>query len=203
MNRPGKIEFHTCLVISMKLLQLPTALLISAMTITALASCAPKTERLQLDPKEVAAEHAHVWEDKNKSGLAALGRNDLDVAEKDLLEGLKEAEACGPENERVAVSLNNLASLYENKKMYTQCARYLQQSRELFKKNYGEHNAFIPVTERNEARVLTKQNKWAESLPLYESAIKAMDDQKSTELADVKREYAAAQKHVLGVKSPS
>ncbi len=120
----------------------------------------------------------------------------MDTAEKDLVAGLKEAEECGQEDPRVAVSLNNLASLYENKKMYSQCANYLQKARKLFRKAYGDKNEMIPVTERNEARILTKQDKWAESLPLYEEAIRYMEMMNSKDLADVKKEYEEAKSHV-------
>ncbi len=185
----------------MNLQQLPTLVFISALALTFCASCKPNSEKIQLSPEKVAAEHAAVWQAKNKTGLAALASNDLDKAESDLVEGLREAEACGPDDPRVAVSLNNLASLYESKKMYSQCASYLHRSRELFRKAYGNYNQMVPVTERNEARILTKQGKWAESIPLYEEAIKAMETQKSRDLVDVKKEYAEALKHI-GVAKP-
>ncbi|MBS1956190.1 MAG: tetratricopeptide repeat protein [Cyanobacteria bacterium SZAS-4] len=174
-----------------------TTVLLSLVTLI-LAACTPseKPTNVKLDPKQIAAEHATVWQEKNKSGLAAMTSGDLDKAEKDLVAGLKEAEECGPEDERVAVSLNNLASLYENKKMYSQCASYLQKARKLFRKAYGDKNELIPVTERNEARILTKQDKWAESLPLYEEAIRYMEMMKSKDLEDVKKEYAEAKSHV-------
>ncbi|CAN5163425.1 hypothetical protein BH10CYA1_BH10CYA1_58000 [soil metagenome] len=181
----------------MKLPSLPTAVLLTLATL-ALAACNPpeKVARAKLDPKEIAAEHAAVWEQKNKSGLAAMTSGNLDSAEKDLVAGLKEAEECGQEDPRVAVSLNNLASLYESKKMYSQCAAYLQKARKLFRKAYGDKNEMIPVTERNEARILTKQEKWAESLPLYEEAIRYMEMMHSKDLEDVKKEYAEAKSHV-------
>lgn len=174
-----------------------TTVLLSLVTV-ALAACSPpeKPITVKLDAKEIAAQHAVDWQEKNKSGLAAMTNGDLDKAEKDLVAGLKEAEECGQEDPRVAVSLNNLASLYENKKMYSQCASYLQKARKLFRKAYGDKNEMIPVTERNEARILTKQEKWAESLPLYEEAIRYMEMMKSKDLEDVKKEYAEAKSHV-------
>lgn len=162
-----------------------------------IAGCTPKESSLKLDPKEIAAEHARDWDQNNKAGLAALTSGDLDAAEKNLVAGLKEAEECGPEDVRVAVSLNNLASLYEKKKMYTQCAGYLQKARKIFRKAYGDMNESIPVTERNEARILTKQGKWAESLPLYAEAIRYMEMLKSKDIDDVKKEYEEAKKQSL------
>ena len=70
--------------------------------------------------------------------------------------------------------------------MFDQCGAYLRRSRELFKKAYGENNPMIPVTLKNEARILTKQHKYDESLPLYEEAIKGMEKQKQ-EVADLQR----------------
>ncbi len=181
----------------MKFASPATTVFLSLATLV-LAACSPpeKAANLKMDPKEIAAGHAAVWQEKNKSGLAALTSGDLDRAEKDLVAGLKEAEECGQEDPRVAVSLNNLASLYENKKMYSQCASYLQKARKLFRKAYGDKNEMIPVTERNEARILTKQDKWSESIPLYEEAIRYMEMMKSKDLEDVKKEYAEAKSHV-------
>lgn len=170
------------------------------------AGCAPRDNSLKLDPKEIAAEHATIWDQKNKAGLAALTSGDLEAAEKNLVAGLKEAEECGPEDVRVAVSLNNLASLYEKKNMYSQCAGYLQKARKIFRKAYGDMNESIPVTERNEARILTKQGKWAESLPLYQEAIRYMEMLKSKDLDDVKKEYEEARKQAAlapPLKSPA
>lgn len=181
-----------------------TTVFLSLVTL-ALTACSPteKPTNVKLDPKEIAAGHAAVWQEKNKAGLAAMTNGNLDAAEKDLVAGLKEAEECGQEDPRVAVSLNNLASLYENKKMYSQCASYLQKARKLFRKAYGDKNEMIPVTERNEARILTKQEKWAESLPLYEEAIRYMEMMKSKDLEDVKKEYAEAKSHVTTKQSAS
>ncbi len=181
-----------------------TTVLLSLATVV-LAACSPaeKVGNVKMDPKEIAAAHAAVWQEKNKSGLAAMTSGDLDTAEKDLVAGLKEAEECGQEDPRVAVSLNNLASLYENKKMYSQCASYLQKARKLFRKAYGDKNEMIPVTERNEARILTKQEKWSESLPLYEEAIRYMEMMNSKDLEDVKKEYAEAKSHVTAKSGSS
>ncbi|HEY9731211.1 MAG TPA: tetratricopeptide repeat protein [Drouetiella sp.] len=173
-----------------------TGITIITITALSLAACAPKQSSLKLDPKEIAADHAKTWDSKNKAGLAAMTSGDLDEAEKSLVDGLKEAEECGQDDVRVAVSLNNLASLYEKKKMYSQCAGYLQKARKIFRKAYGDMNESIPVTERNEARILTKQEKWAESLPLYEEAIRYMEMLKSRDLEDVRKEYQLAKTHV-------
>jgi tetratricopeptide (TPR) repeat protein len=181
----------------MKLPTLQTTTLVSLASL-AIAACSPPTKMsdVKLDGKEIAAQHAIIWQEKNKSGLAAMTKGDLDTAEKDLVAGLKEAEECGQEDERVGVSLNNLASLYEEKKMYSQCAGYLQKARKIFRKTHGDKTELIPITERNEARILTKQDKWAESLPLYEESIRYMEMMNSKDLADVKKEYAEAKSHV-------
>lgn len=173
-----------------------TGITVIALVSLSLAGCAPKESGLKLDPKEIAADHAKAWDSNNKAGLAAMTSGELDVAEKNLVDGLKEAEECGQDDVRVAVSLNNLASLYEKKKMYSQCAGYLQKARKIFRKAYGDMNESIPVTERNEARILTKQEKWVESLPLYEEAIRYMEMLKSRDLEDVRKEYALAKSHV-------
>ncbi len=171
-------------------------LMLVSIALCSFAACAPKENNLKLDPKEIAAEHAQEWEKDNKAGLAAMTSGDLDAAEKSLVAGLKEAEECGQEDVRVAVSLNNLASLYEKKKMYSQCSGYLQKARKIFRKTYGNMNESIPVTERNEARILTKQEKWAEAIPLYEEAIRYMEMLKSKDLDEVKTEYEEAKKHL-------
>lgn len=185
----------------MKSHSLPVTLFISALCFS-LSACTPeKPSGVKLDPKQIAAENANTWQEKNKAGLAALSAGRLDDAERELVAALKAAEECGPDDERVAVSLTNLASLYENKKMYGQCAGYLQKARKLFRQKYGDSNQLIPVTERNEAHILTLQNKWAESIPLYEDAVKRMEKLGSKDLAEVKKEYEEAMHHVVPVKS--
>lgn len=174
-----------------------SSILVTAIVSLAIAGCTPERAiSVKLDPKEIAAEHAVSWQEHNKSGLDAMSAGDLDKAEKNLVAGLKEAEECGPEDVRVAVSLNNLASLYEQKKMYSQCASYLQKARKIFRKAYGDRNEMIPVTERNEARIYAKEGKWAQAVPLYAEAIRYMEMMKSKELADVKKEYAEAKSHI-------
>ncbi|HEY9712490.1 MAG TPA: tetratricopeptide repeat protein [Chroococcales cyanobacterium] len=167
-----------------------SALVTMALCAALVSSCSKSKEsdagKAQITPEQ----HAQAWNSSNQDGLSALSAGDLDKAEKLLLTSLSEAEACGPTDQRVAVSLNNLASVYEKKGMYDQCLPYLKRSRKILELTLPKDNRVVPVIIGNQARVLSEQGKYADAQPLYAEAVSAQDKAHSVELPDTMRGYA-------------
>ncbi|HEY9679823.1 MAG TPA: DUF2225 domain-containing protein [Drouetiella sp.] len=180
-----------------------TILSVVAFGAVILCSCTPKesADNLTLDPTQIAAEHASTWKEKNESGLAALQSSDLAKAETELLAALKEAEACGKEDPRVAVTLMNIASLYEKQNYYPKAISHLQSARKIFRKAYGDNSEVVGVSEYHEAQVLTKEKKWSESIPLFEESLKVLKSHNADSYSDAQKDYEEARKHVVPVKS--
>jgi len=170
-------------------------LVLTASTTYLCSSCSKEPDKTS-EAAVTVVDHAAAWESRNKSGLEALSNKDLSQAETDLVAGLSDAEACGSKDPRVAVSLNNLASLYESKKMYSQCTAYLKRSRDLFRNAYGDNYPAIAITLKNQARVLGEEGKYAEAEPFYKDAIARFEKSKSTELSTTLTDYADLLRHL-------
>ncbi len=78
-------------------------------------------ERAAADTKASAAS----WEEHMRAGLTAYQQGRYAEAERQLDAGLKQAERFGPEDPRLATSLNNLALLYRAQGRYAEAEPFL------------------------------------------------------------------------------
>ncbi len=83
------------------------------------------------------------WEKSNAAGVEAYQQGRYGEAEKRWLAALEEAENFGPDDERLATSLNNLASLYKTQGKYAEAEPLYQRSLAIWEKFSGPENSFV------------------------------------------------------------
>ena len=80
------------------------------------------------------------WEMSNDVGRQAYQQGDYAEAEKAWLAALKQAETFGPEDSRLAGSLNNLAGVYHDQGNYAEAEPLLKRAAVIYEKALGpEH----------------------------------------------------------------
>lgn len=169
-----------------------TALRIAVIGVMAvlIVGCAGKNPLAGGSKEDVALKE---WSILNHDGLEELSKGNNQVAEQKFLEALRLAERYGPEDLRVAATLNNLASVYEKKGMVAESIPLMRRSATIFEHTYGPDYAGLGVILANLGRVYGKQRDFEESLAFYERAIKVMgnaDRPNKDQLADAMDGYA-------------
>lgn len=159
--------------------------MISTLAAAAVCGCSQKNTST---PAPV--DHAKVWEQENHAGLDSLAKNDLTGAESHLLIALKEGEACGADDPRVAGALTNLASVYEKKEMYAQAIPLLKRAIAIFQTKYGAKSKFVMVVAGDLGRVSAKAGQYNEAEAAYKRSVELWRAQKSAEAKDVLSGYA-------------
>ena len=77
------------------------------------------------------------WESNNAAGVKAFQQGRYADAEKLFLAALEEAEGFGPDDPRLATSLNNLAGLYDNQGKYAEAEPLYKRSLAIDEKALG------------------------------------------------------------------
>ena len=105
-------------------------------------------------------------------------------AEKSLQATLKAAETFGPQDPRLATSLNNLAVLYKTQGKYAEAEQLYKQSLEIREKALGPKHSDVAQSLNNLAEVYRAQGKYTEAEPLYKQSLaireKALGPQRSS-----------------------
>ena len=87
------------------------------------------------------------WETSNAAGMDAYQQARYGEAEKKWLAALEEAEAFGPDDERLATSLNNLGELYRLQGRYVEADPLHKRSLAIREKVLGpEHPMWPPAS---------------------------------------------------------
>ena len=112
-----------------------------------------------------------VWHAFMQDGTAAHGRGDYAAATKQFELALKEAEAFGAEDARLATSLNNLAELYAIQRRYADAEPLYKRSVAIREKALGADHPALAIGLNNLAGLYRLQGRSAEAEPLYKRAL--------------------------------
>ncbi|HLB80119.1 MAG TPA: tetratricopeptide repeat protein, partial [Dongiaceae bacterium] len=122
------------------------------------------------------------WENLMSAAIAAYRQGDLAEAERQFVAAAREAETFGPKDERLAISLDNLAQVYQVQGNYVAAESLYRRSLEIV----GE--AAHPSAARslnNLAELYRAQEKYAEAEPLYRRAIAIWEGVSGADSADL------------------
>ena len=110
--------------------------------------------------KESTQASAHeLWETYNNAGIEAYERGNYAEAEKQWLASLKEAETIGPEDPRLAFSLNNLANLYNDQGKYAEAEPLYQRALVIREKALGPGHSAVATSLENYADLLREMGR--------------------------------------------
>ena len=91
-------------------------------------------------------------------------------------EALKVAEdTFGPDNPKVATSLNNIAELYVIKGTYDEIEPLYKRALEINEKALGPDNPDVAISLNNLAELYYNQGRYTEAEPLYKRALKILE----------------------------
>ena len=115
------------------------------------------------------------WEELMAAGARAYQEGRYAKAEQQVKAALKEAETFGPEDPRLAASLNNLALLYDAQGNYAQAEPLYKRSLAIVEKALGPEHPDVATALENYADLLrkTKREAEAENLEARAKAIRA------------------------------
>ncbi len=111
------------------------------------------------------------WNTLNAAGFEAYHRGDYAEAEKEWSAALKKAEGFGPQNPRLATSLNNLAVLYLTQGRYAETVPLFKRALAIDEKTFGPEHPEVATDLNNLAELYRAQGKYAEAEPLHERAL--------------------------------
>src|SRR5712691_2805967 len=125
------------------------------------------------------------WEGYMAAGVRAYQQGRLAEAERSFQAGLKEAEGFGPQDPRLATSLNNLGELYRAKGQYAKAEPLLRRALAIREKALGPEHPDVATSLNNLALLYGVQGKYAEAEPLFKRALAIMEKALGPEHSDV------------------
>ena len=111
------------------------------------------------------------WEHYMAEGVKAYQSGQETNAEMFYLAALEDVENAGPEDPRLAATLNTLAVLYHTQRKYAQAEPLYQRVLKLLEQTIGPDHPTLATTLNNLAVVYEAQDKYAEAAPLYQRAL--------------------------------
>jgi tetratricopeptide (TPR) repeat protein len=111
------------------------------------------------------------WNAHRRTGVAALMSGHYVEAEKLLSSAVKEAEKFGPKDDRLAMSLNDLGSVYRRQRKYAEAESLYKRALVIWQRNFGPNNYAVATALTNLASLYDEEGKYAEAQPLYERAL--------------------------------
>ncbi len=103
------------------------------------------------------------WETHMAAGDKAYQQGDYAEAERQLGAALKEAEGFGPQDPRLATSLNNLAVLYEARGRYAEAEPLYKRALAIVEKALGPEHPDVATSLENYAALLRKTERTTEA----------------------------------------
>ncbi|MCZ6448265.1 MAG: tetratricopeptide repeat protein, partial [Alphaproteobacteria bacterium] len=116
-----------------------------------------------------------VWETYIAAGARAHQKGNYPEAEKQLKAALKEAKRYGPNDSRIATSLNDLALLYVTLGKYTEAERLHEQALTIWEKALGPDHPKVATALNNLAVLYNSQTRYGEAEPLYKRSLAIME----------------------------
>lgn len=111
------------------------------------------------------------WEEYHKAGLTAYRGENYSEAEKHFKAALLKTETFSTEDQRLPLTLGNLAEVYRIQDKYSQATPYFQRLLEISEKNFGPDHPNVAAHLNNLAGNYRAQGKLAEAEPLYKRAL--------------------------------
>ncbi len=106
------------------------------------------------------------WESYIAAGQEAYQRADYAEADKQFMAALKQAEGFGPQDPRLATSLNGLAALYRSLGRYAEAEPLHKRALAIGEKALGPNHADVAQSLNDLAVLYARQGKSAEAEPL-------------------------------------
>ena len=113
----------------------------------------------------------NLWEAYKEAADESYQQGNYAEAEKQWLAALQEAENFGPEDPRLATSLNNLAVLYRAQAKYAEAEPLYQRALAIQEKVLGPEHPDVANSLNNLAFLYGAQGKYAEAEPLYQRSL--------------------------------
>ena len=118
-----------------------------------------------------AAGSVATWDEEAQAGMQAYLHGDYAAAERHLLTALRTAEEIGPEDPRLALSLNNLALVYYAQRRYDEAEPLYQRAITITERALGPDDPNLAASLGNLAELYRKQERYVEAEPLYREAL--------------------------------
>ena len=118
-----------------------------------------------------ASAQENLWETYIKAGMEADQRGNYAEAEMQFLVALEEAENFGPEDPRLASSLNELVKLYLAQGKDATAELLLKRLLVIKEKTLGPEHFYVATSLNELAELYRAQYKYAEAEPLYKRAL--------------------------------
>ncbi len=112
-----------------------------------------------------------LWQKHMRAGMQAYQRGQYAEAAKLFEAALKETEEFGPEDPRLALSLNELALLYQAQGKYAQAEPLYKRALAVAEQALGPNHPQVATSLNNLALLYHHQGKYAEAEPLYKRAL--------------------------------
>ncbi|MDH3669747.1 MAG: tetratricopeptide repeat protein [Gammaproteobacteria bacterium] len=119
----------------------------------------------------VAAGVGNTWDEDAQAGVQAYLHGDYAAAERHLLAALRTAEEMGPEDPRLALSLNNLALVYHAQGRYDEAEPVYKRAISITERALGPDHPNLAASLGNLAELYRTQKKYVEAEPLYREAL--------------------------------
>jgi tetratricopeptide (TPR) repeat protein len=121
------------------------------------------------------------WEKHMTTAAKAYQQGRYTDAERSFQATVKEAEAFGPQDLRLATSLNNLAALYHQQGKYDEAEPLYKRSLAIVEKSLGPEHPHMATSLENYAMLLRKTNREVEAarIEARAKAIRAVHSQKN------------------------
>jgi tetratricopeptide (TPR) repeat protein len=129
---------------------------------------------VSMHPSQVMAQGAR-WEHYMAEGMKAYQNGQETNAEMFYLAALEDVQNAGPEDPRLAATLNTLAVLYHAQRKYVQAESLYQRVLKLLEQTIGPDHPTLATTLNNLAVVYEAQEKYGEAAPLYQRALALME----------------------------
>ena len=118
-----------------------------------------------------ASAQVEQWQNHVVAGGQAYQQGNYSEAEKQFTAAVKEAEGFGPQDPRLATSLNNLAVLYRTKGRYAEAESLYKRALAIDEKALGSDHPDFASDLNNLAELYRTQGKYAEAESLYKRAL--------------------------------
>ena len=112
-----------------------------------------------------------VWERNMRAGATAYQQGNYGEAVKQTKAALEAAEAFGPDDPRLATTLNNLAEFYRAQGKYVEAEPLHERALAIREKALGPEHPDVAQSLNNLALLYQAQGKYAEAEPLHKRAL--------------------------------
>jgi tetratricopeptide (TPR) repeat protein len=131
----------------------------------------------------ICAQAVHAdWGKSFDQGELLYGQGDKAGAEKLFDQALKEAEAFGENDGRLAATLNDLAVIYDETKRFDQGEKYYKRALAIRERAFGKSSDDVATTLNNLANLYKDRGSYAQAEPLYNRAVQIYSEKKNQPL---------------------